>query len=415
LTKNHINTFVVIAGDSDYTPLISKLRELNKYVIVIGHKSTMSDLLKGYCDEIYFYDNFIGVKPLTEVKISTSKLTLAYSLLTRTIVNLKEHGQKTYGSRVKQFMRQLDSSFDESALGFKNLKEFWNRASIDKIIKYDAIENGDYIIHLYSLNNNDSEIKVSNKKLEINQNVGLTPINDAFYGLVYWSLKASLEICEEEFVEISDVAKTIREFDDSFSLKKYGYSASSGFKKIILDCDQRQIIESKIESNNVYLIRLKSNAVFNQYDKFKPSNYNQVVDLRKLSKETSSFKKQLKDNGFAYNVDDIQYFANQINFLFTETKKTFTISEVQSDIKFNVNEKQINVRSILRTLLESGCFYKDDASKSSSLSDSILIGIKNSKQIEIKVLDFLQSKLRKYNNGIDVEPRILKFIVYAEI
>ncbi len=61
-TKSHIDTFVIISGDSDFSPLVSKLRENNKYVIGIGVKDSTSDLLSANCDEFIFYDDLVRVQ-----------------------------------------------------------------------------------------------------------------------------------------------------------------------------------------------------------------------------------------------------------------------------------------------------------------------------------------------------------------
>ena len=58
-TKSHVDTFVIISGDSDFSPLVSKLRENNKYVIGIGVKDSTSDLLAANCDEFIFYDDLV--------------------------------------------------------------------------------------------------------------------------------------------------------------------------------------------------------------------------------------------------------------------------------------------------------------------------------------------------------------------
>src|SRR5512142_1713712 len=58
-TKSHVDTFVIISGDSDFSPLVSKLRENNKYVIGIGVKDSTSDLLSANCDEFIFYDDLV--------------------------------------------------------------------------------------------------------------------------------------------------------------------------------------------------------------------------------------------------------------------------------------------------------------------------------------------------------------------
>ena len=58
-TKAHVDTFVIISGDSDFSPLVSKLRENNKTVIGVGVKKSSSDLLIANCDEFIFYDDLV--------------------------------------------------------------------------------------------------------------------------------------------------------------------------------------------------------------------------------------------------------------------------------------------------------------------------------------------------------------------
>src|SRR5271165_5719448 len=62
-TKGHVDTFVIISGDSDFSPLVSKLRENAKTVIGVGVKSSTSDLLIANCDEFIFYDDLVREKP----------------------------------------------------------------------------------------------------------------------------------------------------------------------------------------------------------------------------------------------------------------------------------------------------------------------------------------------------------------
>src|SRR5271165_3240481 len=62
-TKAHVDTFVIISGDSDFSPLVSKLRENNKHVIGVGVKDSTSDLLIANCDEFIFYDDLVREKP----------------------------------------------------------------------------------------------------------------------------------------------------------------------------------------------------------------------------------------------------------------------------------------------------------------------------------------------------------------
>ena len=70
-TKSHVDAFVVISGDSDFSPLVSKLRENNKYVVGLGVKNSTSDLLTANCDEFIFYDDLIRPNVSTTARKKT--------------------------------------------------------------------------------------------------------------------------------------------------------------------------------------------------------------------------------------------------------------------------------------------------------------------------------------------------------
>src|SRR5207253_2046197 len=72
-TKSHVDTFVIISGDSDFSPLVSKLRENNKQVIGVGVKQSTSDLLTANCDEFIFYDDLVREKKKPAAKRQAAK------------------------------------------------------------------------------------------------------------------------------------------------------------------------------------------------------------------------------------------------------------------------------------------------------------------------------------------------------
>ncbi len=72
-TKSHVNTFVIISGDSDFSPLVSKLRENAKQVIGVGVQQSTSDLLIANCDEFIFYDDLVRESQRTVVKRETAR------------------------------------------------------------------------------------------------------------------------------------------------------------------------------------------------------------------------------------------------------------------------------------------------------------------------------------------------------
>jgi uncharacterized protein (TIGR00288 family) len=139
-TKEHVDTFVIVSGDSDFSPLVSKLRENNKTVIGVGVKKSTSDLLMANCDEFIFYDDLVREKakkqsrkkkvPTTEAgTVSKSpptevdKKQEALDLVMETIeALLTERGaeEKVWGSMVKQALKRRAPGFNESYYGFRS-------------------------------------------------------------------------------------------------------------------------------------------------------------------------------------------------------------------------------------------------------------------------------------------------------
>jgi uncharacterized protein (TIGR00288 family) len=125
-SKEHITTFVIISGDSDFIPLVSKLKENGKYVIGLGMKASTSDLLSQNCDEFIYYED------LGEEKESDSgadsdipnELRDAYGLLFDSIRALeRENHQILWSSMVKDTMKRKRPSFSESVYGYKSFSE----------------------------------------------------------------------------------------------------------------------------------------------------------------------------------------------------------------------------------------------------------------------------------------------------
>ena len=138
-TKTHVDTFVIVSGDSDFSPLVSKLRENNRVVIGVGVKKSTSDLLMANCDEFIFYDDLVREKakkqsrkkkaPSAEpgaAKASageTDRKQEAIDLVMETIEALfAERGaeEKIWGSMVKQALKRRAPGFNEAYYGFRS-------------------------------------------------------------------------------------------------------------------------------------------------------------------------------------------------------------------------------------------------------------------------------------------------------
>ncbi|MGC9325391.1 MAG: NYN domain-containing protein [Desulfomonilia bacterium] len=170
-TKLHVDTFVIISGDSDFSPLVSKLRENNKVVIGVGVKNSSSDLLIANCDEFIFYDDLVrqseSKKPKTrkpaqkgasgtpakvEHKENTEedKKHKALDLVVETVEALfAERGEddKLWGSMVKQALRRRMPGFNESYYGFRTFSRLLEEARDRKLLELELDEkSGSYII-----------------------------------------------------------------------------------------------------------------------------------------------------------------------------------------------------------------------------------------------------------------------------
>jgi len=166
-TKSHVDTFVIISGDSDFSPLVSKLRENNKTVIGVGVKDSSSDLLVANCDEFIFYDDLAREKPARRhptrkpqakpqaggdaaTKEGEDKTDEALDLVMRTVEALiAERGaeEKIWGSMVKQALKRRSPGFNESYYGFSSFSKLLDEAESRNLLQLERDEkSGGYII-----------------------------------------------------------------------------------------------------------------------------------------------------------------------------------------------------------------------------------------------------------------------------
>ena len=180
-TKAHVETFVIISGDSDFSPLVSKLRENDKQVIGVGVKNSTSDLLIANCDEFIFYDDLVrekkrpaarraapkaaaggdtkqAAKPVAgEAKAPAKKgdeerRAEAVELIEETLEALAtERGgdEKIWGSMVKQALKRRKPGFNESYYGFRSFNALLETAEKGGTISLERDEkSGGYIVRL---------------------------------------------------------------------------------------------------------------------------------------------------------------------------------------------------------------------------------------------------------------------------
>jgi len=177
-TKEHVDTFVIISGDSDFSPLVSKLRENDKIVIGVGVKKSTSDLLIANCDEFIYYDDLVrpqpprgkarskgaGSKPARARAAKAAKAAPpaqpaqpvvdkkqeAWNLIVQTyeaLVEERGEGEKIWGSMIKQTLKRRKPDFNESYYGFRSFGQMLEEAEAQGILGLERDEkSGGFII-----------------------------------------------------------------------------------------------------------------------------------------------------------------------------------------------------------------------------------------------------------------------------
>jgi uncharacterized protein (TIGR00288 family) len=176
-TKEHVDTFVILSGDSDFSPLVSKLRENNKQVIGVGVKHSTSDLLIANCDEFIFYDDLVRKAPppkrpprarkasrpaaaarapaaepveAEDGAMSDDKAQKALDLVVNTFdaLNAERGGEeKIWGSMIKQALKRRNPGFNETYHGFRSFNSLLEEAAIRGLLRLEHDEkSGGYLV-----------------------------------------------------------------------------------------------------------------------------------------------------------------------------------------------------------------------------------------------------------------------------
>jgi uncharacterized LabA/DUF88 family protein len=148
-SKGHITTFVICSGDSDFSPLVSKLKENDKSVIGVGVKNSTSDLLISNCDEFIFYEDLVReTRALPSIENLPEKKRELFRLMLDSLQALvRENYDVIWGSMIKQTMQRKQPYFNESYYGYKSFSELLEDAQRLGLLsmKKDA-KSGGYII-----------------------------------------------------------------------------------------------------------------------------------------------------------------------------------------------------------------------------------------------------------------------------
>ena len=178
-TKGHVDTFAIISGDSDFSPLVSKLRENAKTVIGVGVKNSTSDLFINNCDEFIYYDDLVRKEkqkgrrrsapkgaptpepPRAETSAEETDLkgpdvNDAFELIVDTLEAVGEErgeNEPIWGSMIKQLIKRRNPGFSERAYGFRSFNDLLADAEKRGLVSLRADEkSGGYTVRLAERN-----------------------------------------------------------------------------------------------------------------------------------------------------------------------------------------------------------------------------------------------------------------------
>ncbi len=141
-SKEHIDAFALISGDSDFSPLVSKLKENDKRVIGCGVRSSTSDLLIANCDEFIYYDDLIRAAKKTKAapKKGRTKKDKQQEIIDQVLEVLDSVGRdydQVWGSMLKQAIRRVHPGFNEGSYGYQSFSDLLVDIEAKKLIELD--------------------------------------------------------------------------------------------------------------------------------------------------------------------------------------------------------------------------------------------------------------------------------------
>lgn len=149
-SKEHIGTFVVVSGDSDFSPLVSKLKELGKHVIGLGMQPSTSELLRDNCDEFIYYEDLETVTadvPKLDPEMPEVKKK-AFTLLVEALNALRrESKERLWSSMIKDTMKRLKPAFNETYHGYRTFSALLEDAQAQGLLELETDDrSGTYVV-----------------------------------------------------------------------------------------------------------------------------------------------------------------------------------------------------------------------------------------------------------------------------
>jgi uncharacterized protein (TIGR00288 family) len=149
-SKEHIDTFVIVSGDSDFSPLVSKLKELGKHVIGLGMSTSTSNLLRDNCDEFIYYEDLtrdIAIDQVIKVELPDTKRKVLMLLLNAMTALRRDNKEILHPSQIKATMQRMKPSFNETYHGYRTFSLLLEDAQREGLLILDTDKrSGTYVV-----------------------------------------------------------------------------------------------------------------------------------------------------------------------------------------------------------------------------------------------------------------------------
>jgi uncharacterized protein (TIGR00288 family) len=230
--REYVNTFVICTGDSDFSPLVHKLRELNKQVIGVGLKASTSKLLPPACDEFIFYENLDGVdvpqakvlrRGRSEPAPELQDLKSLDRVISQTLSGLmRSDATEVRSSQIKRAALRKDSTFSESDFGFRSFGELMRNLAERGVVRLDdSGRQGDPEVSFPAEGRGEKE--------------------------AFTMLSSIVGKAGGKSVPLSRLKDDMRKKDDSFSERTFGYS---GFLQFVKAANAKGIVDLSFDEES---------------------------------------------------------------------------------------------------------------------------------------------------------------------
>jgi hypothetical protein len=274
MTRDYIDTFVIASGDSDFLPLISKLRELNRYVVVIARKDNASSLFAKCCDELLLYDTPSVAEPKPK-----GNLTHAQELVTRALKHLSEESIDASLSRVKGQIKDYEQSFSEADFGFSQFKLFLQYFEKKGVLTLTSLPLGEYRVELRetSVAGKDSKVVKSEKTSAQSEIPAIVSLPVELLDYVAWACRYKLKE-NENTISLSILSSVTRKLFPDFKLGSYGFPREGGWRKLASIMEQDRWCDLTCDAKtNQFMVALTPDFLARSVAMPEPSNFAELL------------------------------------------------------------------------------------------------------------------------------------------